>query len=167
MYNFLWGDNGLDLFFKSLKTSSNREFRRCLSSRMAEQSSVYKQSQQQRRRRLGSWWWERITWEAELNGGCSKADRQEWFWNREDGLKQDSTFLAWVIVWMKNRGGNTGMSGWKEHKYLVLDLMVLIILSLQTQSTVIIEPSELWPLFCLEFFLVVTERKRSFFHPIN
>lgn len=51
----------------------------------------------------------------------------------------------------------------KEHKCLALDLMVLIILVLQIQSTFIVEPSKFWLLFCFE----VTEGKRGFFHPIT
>lgn len=46
-------------------------------------------------------------------------------------------------------------------------LDVLMILSLQIQSTFIVEPSGFWLLFCLGFALQITEGKGSFFYPIT
>lgn len=81
--------------------------------------------------------------------------------NREVNFMQGPRFLAWVIVQIKNQGGRTGMSGWKEHTCLVWNLMVLIILSLFIQPTITVEPSEFWPFFHVGFLLEVTEGKRE------
>lgn len=102
-----------------------------------------------------------------LNGGCSTGDRQQWFWNGEDGFKQDARLLAWVVVWMKDNRRKSRHIRAEGAPVFGFALDVLIILPLQIQSTIIVEPSEFWLLFCLGFSLEITEGKRSFFYPFT
>lgn len=62
---------------------------------------------------------------------------------------------------VKTRGGRAGVSRWKKHECLVVDLMDPIILSLQILITFRVEPSEFRPLFSSGFSLEVTEGKRE------